>query len=98
MNENEFPGMVFCPEHREWERIDDRIDFPCSDDWLRYYHNRGLTYRCPDPVEEIRHLENEIANLRVEIAALRPRTIVKEVIKEVEAKPKRVITRKSVEV
>ncbi len=30
---------------RRLDNNDDLIDFPCSDDWLDYYHERGLTPR-----------------------------------------------------
>lgn len=45
--------------------MEDMIDFPCSDDWLDYYHRRGLTPRHSgrmDPV--VKELLKEIAELR----------------------------------
>ncbi len=31
---------------RRLDNNDDLIDFPCSDDWLDYYYERGLTDGC----------------------------------------------------
>jgi hypothetical protein len=37
--------MVWCELHRRYERGDDFIDFPCSQDWLDFYCESGLTPR-----------------------------------------------------
>jgi len=38
------------PNH-SFDETDPRemIDFPCSDDFLRHYHAKGMTPRCPEP-------------------------------------------------
>lgn len=48
---------------------EDYIDFPCSDLWLGYYHDRGLTPRNPKPFDKklkmkIKELEEENNRLR----------------------------------
>ena len=59
----------------------DNIDFPVSDDWLAYYHSRGLTCRSPvrpqgdyQPDTEVaienRQLHNELAVLHRHLASL----------------------------
>ncbi len=46
----------------------DYIDFPCSDDWLEYYYERGLTPRKPQKnehplIRRIEKLEEENSRL-----------------------------------
>jgi hypothetical protein len=48
--------------------MEDLIDFPCSPDWLEYYHLRGLTPRRPvrEPAEadrELRAIREGLENL-----------------------------------
>lgn len=46
---------------------DDMIDFPCSADWIDYYHERGLTPRSSGrPNQHIEMLVDEIKRLREE--------------------------------
>jgi len=42
--------------------MQDMIDFPCSETWLGYYHERGLTPR--KPASEEKQLLNELTKLR----------------------------------
>lgn len=42
---------------------DDLIDFPCSDTWLDFYHERGLTPRSSGKNRNIQRLEKKIDNL-----------------------------------
>jgi len=51
--------------------MEDLIDFPVSDDWLDFYHERGLTPRSSgrySPAE--RRLLEEIENLRADFIRL----------------------------
>jgi hypothetical protein len=53
----------------------DLIDFPCSPDWLEYYHLRGLTPRRPvrEPAEtdrELRAIGENLENLVGTLAEL----------------------------
>ena len=41
----------------------DLIDFPCSDTWLDFYHERGLTPRSSGKNREIARLERKLDNL-----------------------------------
>ena len=44
--------------------MEDLIDFPCSADWLDYYHERGLTPRSSGRADpEIRELWREVREL-----------------------------------
>lgn len=43
----------------------DLIDFPCSDTWLGYYHERGLTPR--KPAREDKQVLSELRKLRESI-------------------------------
>ena len=42
---------------------EDYIDFPCSDTWLDFYHERGLTPRSSGKNREIAKLERKLDNL-----------------------------------
>ncbi len=49
----------------------DYIDFPCSDDWYRYYYERGLTYRNPKIHEDTSdEMRKEIEELKRKIKRL----------------------------
>jgi len=59
--------------------MEDYIDFPCSDSWLRWYNSIGLTPRSPskdsspatqDIAKEIRELRNEVRQLTQLLAEL----------------------------
>ena len=55
---------------------DAMIDFPVSDDWLAYYHAKGLTCRAPTPAPrllnaEADRLRGQIDSLQQEVARLR---------------------------
>ena len=45
------------------DKEDDLIDFPCSDTWLDFYHERGLTPRSSGKNREIARLERKLDNL-----------------------------------
>lgn len=62
--------------------MEDFIDFPCSPDWLDYYHERGLTPRHsgrPDPTVEA--LLREIAELRKQQVVMQEAVL--ELLKEI---------------
>jgi len=42
---------------------EDYIDFPCSDTWLDFYHERGLTPRSSGKNREIARIERKLDNL-----------------------------------
>lgn len=64
------PGMVWCPEHRTYERADDAIDFPVSATFLEHYYEQGLTLRKPALSPEVRRLVEEVETLKAQVAAV----------------------------
>jgi hypothetical protein len=62
------PGGEY-KERKGGIKMEDYIDFPCSDNWLGYYYERGLTPRNPKPFDKklkmkIKELEEENNRLR----------------------------------
>lgn len=51
----------------------DYIDFPCSDTFLRAYHEQGLTPRHPDYYREIQDLQHKVRGLELSVEQLTQR-------------------------
>ena len=64
------PGGEY-KERKGGIKMEDYIDFPCSDDWYRYYYERGLTYRNPKIHEDTSdEMRKEIEELKRKIKRL----------------------------
>ncbi len=55
----------------EW----DLIDFPCSEDWISYYAQKGMTPDFP-PSYYIGRLERRVAELEAEVERVRANKVV----------------------